>query len=88
MLDAIGRRYGQRPSGVLGIEDAWLAFQFDYHCLDAGLAAEAQAHKGGTGTAAPATRQDGKFDERQFGDPSANWHAGKRNVKMVAPAPS
>ena len=29
MIDAIGQRYGVRPSAILGIDDPTVAFQFD-----------------------------------------------------------
>ena len=33
LLDAIGHRYGSRPSAILGIDDEWLAYQLDLSCL-------------------------------------------------------
>jgi len=35
ILDAVGQRYGVRPSAILGIEDAWLAWQLDVAVLAA-----------------------------------------------------
>ena len=29
VLDRMAKRYGQRPSAVLGIDDPWVAYQFD-----------------------------------------------------------
>lgn len=36
-LDAIASRYGQRPSTILGIRDAWAAYQLDLAVLNAAL---------------------------------------------------
>lgn len=38
MLDVTARRYGQRPSTLLAIEDEWEALMIDAVCADAGRA--------------------------------------------------
>lgn len=41
--DAIARRYGQRPSSMLGLSDPWQALIFDAICADRARAEAAQA---------------------------------------------
>lgn len=38
VLDASARRYGQRPSAMLGVVDPWEALMIDAICADAGRA--------------------------------------------------
>lgn len=38
MLDVSARRYGQRPSAMLGVHDPWEALMIDAICADAGRA--------------------------------------------------
>jgi hypothetical protein len=48
-LDAIASRYGQRPSAILGISDAWAAYQFDLAVLNAGRTGESGNAEGTAG---------------------------------------
>lgn len=41
--DAIARRYGQRPSSILGLSDPWQALIFDAVCADRARAEAMQA---------------------------------------------
>lgn len=41
--DAIAKRYGQRPSSMLGLTDPWQALIFDAVCADRARAEAAQA---------------------------------------------
>ena len=50
LLDAIGHRYGARPSAILGIEDGWLAYQLDLSCL---VAVAQDGQKGRSGVRRP-----------------------------------
>ena len=39
-MHSVAQAYGVRPSGLLGIEDAWAALQFDTAVLGSVLSAE------------------------------------------------
>lgn len=41
--DAIAKRYGQRPSSMIGLTDPWEALIFDAVCADRARAEAAQA---------------------------------------------
>lgn len=48
LVDILARRYGQRPSTILGIaDDPYLAYQIDLTVLHFGLEHEAEAKKSG-----------------------------------------
>jgi hypothetical protein len=42
VLDAIGSRYGTRPSALLGVTDEFMAFSIDLWALNAGRQLEAK----------------------------------------------
>lgn len=42
LLDSIGRRYGQRPSVLLGVRDEFQAMSIDLHAHNAGAVREAK----------------------------------------------
>lgn len=39
-LHNLGAIYGQRPSEIIGLDDAWAAYQFDLSCLTIGRRVE------------------------------------------------
>lgn len=41
--DALAKRYGQRPSGMIGLTDPWEALIFDAICADRARAEATQA---------------------------------------------
>lgn len=43
MLHILGKTYGQRPSSFIGIDNNYLAYQFDTACLLVGLRRESEA---------------------------------------------
>lgn len=49
ILHAVGKTYGQRPSGLLGISDQLAALNFDVAVMLAGLQQETQKHPTGPG---------------------------------------
>lgn len=43
LLDLTARRYGQRPSTLIGVDDPWEAICIDVACADAGRAFQEHA---------------------------------------------
>jgi hypothetical protein len=61
-VDTIARRYQQRPSALVGIDDAWLAYQVDLVVADAGIRAELDALHRRSGRASSGERRQGEAD--------------------------
>lgn len=51
--DALAQRYGVRPSTLLGVSDAYMAYCVDVACALAGDAKERKAESASTGKAEP-----------------------------------
>lgn len=45
-VDRIARRYGQRPSELIGVEDPWVAWEIDLAVMKAGCDADAEERAG------------------------------------------
>lgn len=56
-LDAVARRYGVRPSQIVGLRDPFAAWDFDQAAAYAGMVRENQAIQQATTTTGPATIQ-------------------------------
>lgn len=61
-MDTIARRYQQRPSALVGIDDAWIAYQVDLAVADAGIKAELDALHRRSGRASGGERRQGEAD--------------------------
>jgi hypothetical protein len=62
MLDALGQRYGVRPSVFLGIDDDWLAYQVDVMAASAASSKKKKFHKAAA-YQKPMATQTAKIDE-------------------------
>lgn len=65
-MDAVAKRYGQRPSQILGILDDWTAFCLDEVCALTGADEEAKAYENARQNA------KGKFDTDKQWDSTAS----------------
>lgn len=86
LVDAVAKRYGQRPSTILGVwDDPYLSYQVDLTVLHIGLEHEAESKKGARGSrsgkdSGRLTRASGKLPD----DPKAyrSWGPPRKRMKI------
>jgi hypothetical protein len=86
LVDAIAKRYGQRPSKILGIgDDPYLAYQVDLTVLHIGLEREAENKKKSRGSTGQGHVRETSKGKKFTDDPKAYRSWGRPSKRMKIP---